>query len=65
MAMQAVKAQSIVNPKQNRDRVIERVNAWPEWKRNAFSYRIQASSESPAEKIHNDQDDCDCSETSE
>lgn len=62
MAMQALKVQSSVNPKQNRDRVIERVNAWPEWKRNAFSYRSQGSSTSPTEKVHSDQDDCRCSE---
>jgi hypothetical protein len=28
-----------INPMQDRDKVIERVNAWPEWKRNSFSYR--------------------------
>lgn len=43
MAMQAAKVKSSPNPMQSRERVIERVNAWPDWKRNAFSYRTPES----------------------
>ena len=27
------------NPNQSREKVIERFNAWPRWKREAFTYR--------------------------
>lgn len=38
MASQAIKLRPVPNPMQSRERVIERVNSWPEWKRNTFSY---------------------------
>jgi hypothetical protein len=38
MASQASKLRPSPNPKQSRERVIERVNSWPEWKRTTFSY---------------------------
>ncbi|MFZ0305134.1 MAG: hypothetical protein WAL75_20760 [Terracidiphilus sp.] len=64
MATQALKAQSLVNPKQSRERVIERVNAWPEWKRNAFSYRSQGTSTSATKEVDSDEGDCLSSEKS-
>jgi hypothetical protein len=56
MATQALKVQSSGNPMQNRDRAIERVNSWPEWKRTAFSYRSQEAPSS--EKTLSVDDDC-------
>ena len=38
MASQATKLRPSPNPMQSRERVIERVNSWPEWKRNTFTY---------------------------
>lgn len=53
-----------LNPMQSRDRVIERVNAWPEWKRNAFTYRVQVPSTSPEQTVDADQDVCCSTEAS-
>jgi hypothetical protein len=41
----SLKSQSSRSQMQNLERATERVRSWPEWKRSAFSYRIEESSE--------------------
>jgi hypothetical protein len=36
-----LKSQSSWSQMQNLERAIERVSSWPEWKRTAFSYRME------------------------
>ena len=58
-----LKSQSSWSQMQNLERAIERVSSWPEWKRTAFNYRIEESSEEaimPATDIQ-----CQCTDNND